>query len=102
MNLCIVAGQIVRNATVKGNDRKVLRFTVETRDSQPEGESRINNVPCVVFNPDPVLENTLTLQGEGQRVELQGRITSWDTEAPSRACAEVVVFNRSLALLNGQ
>lgn len=35
MNLCIVAGHSVRNATVKGNDRKVLRFTVETERWTP-------------------------------------------------------------------
>jgi hypothetical protein len=53
MNLCVIAGRIVHNASVKGTDRKILRFTVETRDGHDEGETkeRINQVPCVLFNP---------------------------------------------------
>ncbi len=98
MNLCIISGRIVRNATVKGNGRRVLRFTVETRDGHQEAETqeRINQVPCVMFGPAPELESLLTSQGEGQTVELQGRVASWGGETNSRANAEVVVFNRSL------
>lgn len=31
MNLCVLAERIVRNASVKGTDRKILWFTVEKR-----------------------------------------------------------------------
>ena len=98
MNLCVIVGRIVRNATVKGNGRKVLRFTVETRDGHDEGEAkeRVNQVPCVVFGPTPEVEQTLTQQGEGLVVELQGRVTSWGGETNARSNVEVVVFNRSL------
>lgn len=98
MNLCVLAGRIVRNASVKGTDRKVLRFTVETRDGHDEGETkeRVNQVPCVLFGPSPELEQTLISHGEGLRVELQGRIASWNGEANGRSNVEVVVFNRSL------
>jgi hypothetical protein len=96
MNLCVIAGRIVRNASVKGTDRKILRFSVETRDGHDEGETkeRINQVPCVLFNPSPELEKILSSGGEGLRVELQGRVASWGGE--SKTGAEVVVFNRSL------
>lgn len=100
MNLCLLAGRMLRNATVKGTDRKVLRFTVETRDGHDEGElkERVNQVPCVLFGPTPELEQTLSCQGEGRRIELQGRIATWgDTQAKSGA--EVVVFNRSLTFV---
>ena len=98
MNLCVVAGRIIRKASVKGTDRKVLRFTVETRDGHDEGElkERVNQVPCVLFNPTPELEQTLTSGGEGLRVELQGRVASWNCESNGRPNVEVVVFNRSL------
>jgi len=97
MNICMIAGRI-RNASVKGTDRKVLRFTVETRDGHDEGEQkeRVNQVPCVLFNPSPELEQTLTSQGEGLRVELQGRIACWNGESNGRPNVEVVAFNRSL------
>ena len=98
MNLCVIAGRIVRQASVKGTDRKILRFTVETRDGHDEGEmkERVNQVPCVLFNPSPELEQTLTSVGEGLRVVLQGRIASWNGEANGRPNVEVVAFNRSL------
>ena len=101
MNLCVLAGRIVRNASVKGTDRKILRFTVETRDGHDEGEvkERVNQVPCVLFGPSPELEQMLSSSGEGLRVELQGRIASWNDEANRRSNVEVVVFNRSLTFV---
>ena len=97
MNLCVIAGRILHNASVKGTDRKILRFTVETRDGHDEGEvkERVNQVPCVLFNPSPELEQTLASRGEGLRLELQGRIATWG-ENNGKSGAEVVVFNRSL------
>jgi single-stranded DNA-binding protein len=102
MNLCVIAGRIVRNASVKGTDRKIVRFTVETRDGHDEGETkeRINQVPCVLFNPSPDLEKTLTGGGEGLRVELQGRVASWGGETNGgKSNVEVMVFNRSLTFV---
>ena len=98
MNLCILAGRILHNATVKGNGRRVLRFTVETRDGHDEGETkeRVNQVPCVLFNPTPELERMLTSAGEGLTMELQGRVTSWGGETNARPNVEVAVFNKSL------
>ena len=47
MNLCVLAGRIVRKASVKGVDRKVLRFTVETRDGHETGATRrIPSIKC--------------------------------------------------------
>ena len=100
MNLCVIAGRILRNATVKGTDRKILRFTVETRDGHDEGEmkERVNQVPCVLFGPTPELEQILSSGGEGLRVELQGRIATWG-DNNGKSGAEVVVFNRSLTFV---
>lgn len=100
MNLCVLAGRIVRDATVKGTERKILRFTVETRDGHDEGETkeRINQVPCVCFGPSPELEQVLIRSGEGRQVELQGRVASWGGEN-GKSNVEVVVFNRSLTFV---
>lgn len=97
MNIGIIGGRIIRNATVKGTDRKVLRFTVETRDGHEESESkeRINQVPCVLFGPSPELEQELLNSGAGRQVELQGRVASWGGEN-GKSQVEVVVFNRTL------
>jgi len=97
MNLCIIAGQIVTRPSLKGTDRKILRFTVETRDGHDDGDAkeRVNQVPCVLFNPSADLEQTLTERAEGLHVELQGRIATWG-ENGNKSGAEVVVFNRSL------
>ncbi len=98
MNLWVIAGRILRNATVKGTERKILRFTVETRDGHDEGEvkERVNQVPVVLFGPSPELEQTLTSKGEGLRVELQGRIASWNGDANGRPNVEVVALKSSL------
>ncbi len=100
MNMCVIGGRIVRNATVKGTDRKVLRFTVETRDGHEEGENkeRVNQVPCVLFSPSPELEETLCTKGEGLRLEFQGRIATWG-DNNGKSGAEVVVFNRSITFI---
>jgi hypothetical protein len=70
---------------------------VETRDGHDDGDAkeRVNQVPCVLFNPSPELEQTLTEEGEGLVVELQGRIATWG-ENGNKGSTEVVVFNRSL------
>ncbi len=97
MNLCVIGGRVVRNATVKGTDRKVLRFTVETRDGHEEGEvkERVNQVPCVLFGASPELEQKLSAHGEGLQLEFQGRVATWG-DNNGKSGAEVVVFNRSL------
>ena len=97
MNLCIIAGHIINRPSLKGTDRKILRFTVETRDGHDDGDAkeRVNQVPCVLFNPSAELERILSEEGEGLEIELQGRIATWG-ENGNKSGAEVVVFNRSL------
>jgi single-stranded DNA-binding protein len=97
MNIAVVGGRIIRNATVKGTDRKVLRFCVETRDGHDEGDNkeRVNQVPCVLFGAAPELEQILCSGGQGLHVEFQGRIATWG-DNNGKSGAEVVVFNRSV------
>jgi hypothetical protein len=102
MNICVIGGRILKNASVKGTDRKILRFWVETRDGHDEGENKERHyqVPCVLFSPTPELEQTLASQGEGLHIEFQGRIASWG-DNNGKSGAEVVVFNRSMTFAKG-
>jgi len=102
MNLCALAGQLARKAVVHGTDRKVVRFTLETRSSREEGEKdRINYVPCALFNPTPEAERLLVEGDKGLHVELEGRVTSssYESKGEKKYQTEVIVFNRSLTLL---
>ena len=103
MNICVLAGRLVRNAVVRGTDKKVLLFTIETRNGRDEGEQRerVNFVPCVVFNPSPELEQKLVSQGKGLHLELEGRIasSSYEANGEQKFQTEVIVFNRSLAFV---
>jgi hypothetical protein len=99
MNICVISGRVVRNAVIKGTDKKVLRFLVETHDGHEEGDikERVNQVPCVCFGASTELEQVLAA-GEGLRVELQGRVASWG-ENNGKSGAEVLVFNRSMTFV---
>ena len=102
MNICILSGRIVQNATARGSEPRTLAFTVETRYSTngEEKKERSAYVPCVLFNPTPEVEALLTTEGEGQWVELEGRISgsSPDSNSGRRFNTEVIVRNRSLKL----
>jgi len=103
MNVCILSGRVLKNATVKGTEPKTLSFTLETRYGTGENgrKERSAFVPCVLFNPDPELEETLTSAGEGLPLEFEGRITGQnpDAEGGRRFGSEVIVWNRTLAIL---
>ena len=103
MNICVLAGRLVRNAIVKGTDRKVLLFTVATSLwSDENGQTeRMTHVPCVVFNPSPDLVKSLVQGGQGTYLELEGRIvtSSYESNGERKFTTEVVAFNRSITLL---
>ena len=99
MNLCVLSGHLVRDAVVKGTDKKLLLFTLAAKHgSEENGKERVSHVPCVVFNPSAELEQALK-QGVG--VELEGRIStsSYEANGERRFVTEVVAFNRSLTVL---
>jgi single-stranded DNA-binding protein len=102
MNICAIAGRLARNAVVKGTEKKVLMFTVETRSGGEDGDKneRVCFVPCIVFNPSPELERQLVTDGKGLHVELEGRInsSSYEVNGERKFQTEVVVFNRSITI----
>jgi hypothetical protein len=98
MNICVISGEVVNNALVRGKDRQVLVFTVATKQVNGDAAVAISHVPCVVFNASPELQHLLTTQGQGLIVELQGRVNAsrFDANAEPHANAEVVVYSKSL------
>jgi single-strand DNA-binding protein len=105
MNICALGGRLVRNAVLRGTDKRVLLFTLETRNGRDEEDQkeRINFVPCALFNPSIELERKLVNEGKGLFVELEGRIgsSSYEANGEKKFNTEVIVFNRSVTLLQG-
>lgn len=98
MNICVISGELVANAIVRGKDKKVLVFTVATKNQNGDSEATVSHAPCIVFNPSAELEQLLTTRGKGLPIELQGRISisRFDEKAEPRANAEVVVYTKSI------
>jgi single-stranded DNA-binding protein len=100
MNICAVSGRLVRNAVLRGSNKKVLLFTLACRNGGEESEQkdRVQYVPCAVFNPSPELEKALVTEGQGTHVELEGRIgsSSYESNGERKFTTEVVAFNRSI------
>ena len=103
MNVCLLSGRVVQNATVKHTEPTTLSFVLETRYGYNESEKkeRLAWVPCVLFNPSTDVEQMLTTQGEGLWIELEGRISGPSPEANSsrRFGPEVIVRTKSLTIL---
>jgi single-stranded DNA-binding protein len=104
MNTCILTGRLVKNASVKtSKELKVMSFVVETINSFNGNEKR-DQVSCVMFNPEPELENQLTKAGEGLYVEFEGRVSSSSLKANGerRYNTDVIARNRTFNVVNQQ
>ncbi|MBX7255935.1 MAG: single-stranded DNA-binding protein [Candidatus Hydrogenedentes bacterium] len=102
MNVCVISGQLVNHAVVRGKDKQVLVFTVACSQQNGEAEPVVSHVPCVVFNPSEELAQLLTTQGKGLAVELQGRvnISQFRPDDEPRSNAEVVVYTKTIKVGN--
>jgi hypothetical protein len=100
MNICVISGELVNHAVVRGNDRKVLVFTVATKAQNGDSESTVSHVPCIMFNPPAELQQLLATRGKGLAVEFQGKVNAsrFDPSAEPRANGEVVVYTKTLRL----
>src|ERR1043166_5366544 len=104
MNHCSLVGHLLHHATVKGSKNHVLVFTVETKQSSASADKDdvISQVPVVLFNPSPELEEQLTRSGRGTLVALQGRVNTTRYESPqgeARLTTEVIAFTKSFVVL---
>src|SRR5436309_15834032 len=97
MNICVISGEIQNNAIVRGQKTKALVFTVATKQSvngEAESDTLVSHVPCVIFNPPAEIEQLLTMEGKGLKVEFQGRVTAsrYDPREEPRSNADVAVY----------
>ena len=101
MNLCILSGRLVSNATVRGKEPKALSFVVETINESNGGVKK-DMVSCVLFKPAPELEEQLTSEGHGLYVELEGRVSSSSlkTNGEKRFNSDVIVRNWTFHAVN--
>jgi single-stranded DNA-binding protein len=102
MNNCNLSGRLVRNATVRGSEPRVLSFVLETRQNSNDEDrkERIALLPCVIFNPSQEVEQALTTAGKGMSVEFEGRLSSssYDFKGETRHTCEVIVRPWTLAI----
>lgn len=102
MNNCNLSGRLVRNATARGTEPKVLSFVLETRQNSNDGEKkdRVALVPCVIFNPTVEVEKALSTAGRSMIVELEGRLSSssYEVRGETRHTCEVIVRPWTLAI----
>ena|ERR1043166_2392062 len=99
MNLAIISGKLQKPAKFKGTEKKALSFVVETTYQPTDGEKpTVTQVPCVLFAPVPdELAKKLTGETKGQRIALQGRVSSSRFEGEN---GEVTVRTEVLAFTN--
>ncbi len=103
MNLAIISGKLQKPAKFKGSEKKALSFVVETTYQPTDGEKpTVTQVPCVLFTPLPEdLLKKLTSEGKGQRISLQGRVSSSRFEGENGEVTvrtEVLTFTNSVEL----
>ena len=100
MNICVISGELVNNAVVRGKDRKVLVLTVATKTQNGDSEPNVSHVPCIIFSPPAELQELLTTRGKGLAGELQGKVNAsrFDPSAGPRANAEVVIYTKTLRI----
>ena len=67
------SGRLTRNAVVKGDEKKVLLFTVAASNEFRKG---VDFVPCTIFGANEELIKLLTERGKGIEVEFQGYVAT--------------------------
>ena len=105
MNMCVLSGRLARNASVVGNEKKALSFTLACKhgyDSKAK-EDRTEFVPCVLFQPSDAIAERLSQHGKGVFIEVKGRVatSSYESEGERKFKTEVVVEGRSLNFVSG-
>jgi single-stranded DNA-binding protein len=102
MNNCNLSGQLVRNATVRGSQPRVLAFILETRLNSTDSERKEKTalIPCIIFNAAADVEEALTTGGKGMSVEFEGRLSSssYDFKGETRHTCEVIVRSWTLTI----
>ncbi|MBI2124480.1 single-stranded DNA-binding protein [Candidatus Pacearchaeota archaeon] len=98
MNYFNCSGKLARNAVIKGNEKKVLLFTVAAPN---DGSKRVDFIPCILFKPNEEVIELLASKGKGLEVEFQGYVSTSKVEQNGsvRYFTRVVVHSDSLTVL---
>ena len=93
-----------RSGTVNGTEKKVLRFTLATKNghNRKDKKPRQAFVPCVVFNPCEAAINLLTGNPSGSLIGVEGRVNTSKFETKdgqTKYSTEVIVDERSIEVL---
>ena len=104
MNKFIGVGRLPRSGTVNGTEKKVLRFTLATKNghNRKDKKPRQAFVPCVVFNPCEAAINLLTGNPSGSLIGVEGRVNTSKFETKdgqTKYSTEVIVDERSIEVL---
>src|SRR3989344_4973429 len=67
------SGRLTRNAVVKGDEKKVLLFTIAASNEFRKG---VDFVPCTIFGASEELIKLLTERGKGIEVEFEGYVST--------------------------
>jgi single-strand DNA-binding protein len=107
MNKFIGVGTLPRSGTLNGNEKKVLRFTLATKNGHGGKDKKPHKafVPCVVFRPSEPAISLLTGDPKGVLIGLEGRVNTSKFETKdgqTKYSTEVIVDERSLEVLELQ
>jgi single-strand DNA-binding protein len=107
MNKFIGVGTLPRSGTLNGNEKKVLKFTLATKNGHGGKDKKPQKafVPCVVFRPSEPAISLLTGDPKGVLIGLEGRVNTSKFETKdgqTKYSTEVIVDERSLEVLELQ
>ena len=91
------SGRLTRNAVLKGDEKKVLLFTVAANN---DFSKRVDFIPCTLFNVDDDIARLLTEKGKGLEVEFQGYVATSRVQQNGtvKYFTRVIVAPESLAI----
>ena len=101
MNLFIGSGKLTRNAIVNGTDNKAVKFTIAAKNRENAKNSRVEFIPCVLFNPPEEIEEFLKNDGKGVPVKFEGRVANskFQVDGQNRYKTEVIVDEKTFNIM---
>ena len=101
MNMFIGSGNLVRNAIVNGTDNKAVKFTIAAKNRDNGKNSRVEFIPCVLFNPPEEIEAFLKNEGKGVPVKFEGRVATskFQVDGENRYSTEVIVDEKTFSIM---
>lgn len=104
MNRFTGVGRLARNAVLNGSEKKALKFTLATNYGYNEKteKERVAFVPCVVFQPAEDIAKTLTENGKGVLVAVDGRVVTskFESKGEMKYSTEVAVDRKGIRVLS--